>query len=90
MYYAGQKAWHLARRQLVVTLFGRLCIYQKEKELLHHGYVAMFTVLFLFSEDTLISKSKVRGLKTPSPPLPQNLLLGKLAIYSEICIIFKK
>ena len=26
IYYAGQKAWHLARRQLVVTLFGRLCI----------------------------------------------------------------
>ena len=23
----GQKAWHLARRQLVVTLFGRLCIW---------------------------------------------------------------
>ena len=27
LYYAGQKAWHLDRRQLVVTLFGRLCIY---------------------------------------------------------------
>ena len=26
IYYAGQKAWHLARRQLVVTLFGRLCM----------------------------------------------------------------
>ena len=25
-YYAGQKEWHLTRRQLVVTLFGRLCI----------------------------------------------------------------
>ena len=26
IYYAGQKAWHLTRRQLVVTLFGRLCM----------------------------------------------------------------
>ena len=25
IYYAGQKAWHLARRQLIVTLFGCLC-----------------------------------------------------------------
>ena len=26
IYYAGQKAWHLTRRQLVVTLFVHLCI----------------------------------------------------------------
>ena len=26
IYKGGQKAWHLVRRQLVVTLFGRLCI----------------------------------------------------------------
>ena len=50
IYYAGQKAWHLARRQLVVTLFGRLCM-----SLLFHFYVEMFYLntieqLFLFVE----------------------------------------
>ena len=33
IYYAGQKAWHLDRRQLVVTFFGWLCILKSYSQL---------------------------------------------------------
>ena len=47
-YYAGQKAWHLARRQLVVTIFGCLCIYIIKNYFLH-GLVPRFKSLLDWS-----------------------------------------